>query len=162
MSRRDGPAGANLNAEREKIRREIEELERSLQLDVTSVDVAVSDSSLSSGTGPQPARGTALPAGPAGRGRAPWAPSAPSGRAQLRLAGTRSFPAVRTDTCGGAASDSISALTAEPGVAAGLLAGRGCAGMHAVPLHHGAALLSLCLSAAVLLSIKRKAGACPV
>ncbi|POI25623.1 hypothetical protein CIB84_010629 [Bambusicola thoracicus] len=48
MSRRDGPAGANLNAEREKIRREIEELERSLQLDVTSVDVAVSDSSLSS------------------------------------------------------------------------------------------------------------------
>ncbi|XP_021269479.1 snRNA-activating protein complex subunit 4 [Numida meleagris] len=48
MSRRDGPTGPDLNAEREKIRREIEELERSLQLDVTSVDVSVSDSSLSS------------------------------------------------------------------------------------------------------------------
>ncbi|XP_031457714.1 snRNA-activating protein complex subunit 4-like [Phasianus colchicus] len=48
MSRRSGPAGAELNAEREKIRREIEELERSLRLDVTGGDVAVSDSSLSS------------------------------------------------------------------------------------------------------------------
>ncbi|XP_042734751.1 snRNA-activating protein complex subunit 4 isoform X1 [Lagopus leucura] len=48
MSRRNGPAGAELNAEREKIRREIEELERSLRLDVTGGDVAVSDSSLSS------------------------------------------------------------------------------------------------------------------
>ncbi|XP_072209143.1 snRNA-activating protein complex subunit 4 isoform X2 [Excalfactoria chinensis] len=46
MSRRGGPTGSNLNEEREKIRREIEELERSLQLDGN--DVAVSDSSLSS------------------------------------------------------------------------------------------------------------------
>uniref|UniRef100_A0A669Q5V8 snRNA-activating protein complex subunit 4 n=1 Tax=Phasianus colchicus TaxID=9054 RepID=A0A669Q5V8_PHACC len=58
-SETNGPAGAELNAEREKIRREIEELERSLRLDVTGGDVAVSDSSLSSGT-----RGAALPAGP--------------------------------------------------------------------------------------------------
>lgn len=45
------PAGLDLDAEREKIRREIEELERSLEPGATSVEVTVSDSSLSSGTG---------------------------------------------------------------------------------------------------------------
>ncbi|NXV49452.1 SNPC4 protein, partial [Uria aalge] len=44
------PAALDLNAEREKIRREIEELERSLGPGGASIDVAVSDSSLSSGT----------------------------------------------------------------------------------------------------------------
>lgn len=79
MSRRNGPAGAELNAEREKIRREIEELERSLRLDVTGGDVAVSDSSLSSGT-----RGAALPAGPAG-GRGSIGPFGASRRRALLL-----------------------------------------------------------------------------
>ncbi|NXT42683.1 SNPC4 protein, partial [Pelecanoides urinatrix] len=66
MSRWPGPAGArrppgaeaalssaalDLNAEREKIRREIEELERSLEPGGAGIEVAVSDSSLSSGTG---------------------------------------------------------------------------------------------------------------
>ncbi|NXH66333.1 SNPC4 protein, partial [Hydrobates tethys] len=41
----------DLNAEREKIRREIEELERSLEPGGAGIEVAVSDSSLSSGTG---------------------------------------------------------------------------------------------------------------
>ncbi|XP_063209151.1 snRNA-activating protein complex subunit 4 isoform X1 [Chroicocephalus ridibundus] len=65
MSRWTGPAGAccppgagaalspaalDLNVEREKIRREIEELERSLGPGGASIEVAVSDSSLSSGT----------------------------------------------------------------------------------------------------------------
>ncbi|NXT55014.1 SNPC4 protein, partial [Pluvianellus socialis] len=57
MSRWPGPAGArrpagalDLNAEREKIRREIEELERSLEPGGAGIEVAVSDSSLSSGT----------------------------------------------------------------------------------------------------------------
>ncbi|NXW86175.1 SNPC4 protein, partial [Alopecoenas beccarii] len=44
------PAGLDLDAEREKIRREIEELERSLEPGGASVEVTVSDSSLSSGT----------------------------------------------------------------------------------------------------------------
>ncbi|NWX50370.1 SNPC4 protein, partial [Steatornis caripensis] len=44
------PAALDLNAEREKIRREIEELERSLEPGGAGVGVAVSDSSLSSGT----------------------------------------------------------------------------------------------------------------
>lgn len=75
MSRWPGPAGArrppgaeaalssaalDLNAEREKIRREIEELERSLEPGGAGIEVAVSDSSLSSGT--------------AGRGLAPLQP----------------------------------------------------------------------------------------
>uniref|UniRef100_A0A8D0EPV3 snRNA-activating protein complex subunit 4 n=1 Tax=Strix occidentalis caurina TaxID=311401 RepID=A0A8D0EPV3_STROC len=75
MSRWPGPAGArrppgaeaalspaalDLNAEREKIRREIEELERSLEPGGGSIEVAVSDCSLSSGT--------------AGRGLAPLQP----------------------------------------------------------------------------------------
>lgn len=66
MSRWPGPAGArrppgaeaasssavlDLNAEREKIRREIEELERSLEPGGAGIEVSVSDSSLSSGTG---------------------------------------------------------------------------------------------------------------
>lgn len=65
MSRWPGPAGArrpsgaeaalspgalDLNAEREKIRREIEELERSLEPGGAGIEMAVSDSSLSSGT----------------------------------------------------------------------------------------------------------------
>ncbi|NWQ81739.1 SNPC4 protein, partial [Columbina picui] len=45
-----GPAGLDLDAEREKIRREIEELERSLEPGGASVGVTVSDCSLSSGT----------------------------------------------------------------------------------------------------------------
>ncbi|NXY72645.1 SNPC4 protein, partial [Glareola pratincola] len=45
------PAALDLNAEREKIRREIEELERSLEPGGACIEVAVSDSSLSSGTG---------------------------------------------------------------------------------------------------------------
>ncbi|PKK24392.1 small nuclear RNA activating complex, polypeptide 4, 190kDa, partial [Columba livia] len=45
------PAGLDLDAEREKIRREIEELERSLEPGATSVEVTVSDSSLSSDDG---------------------------------------------------------------------------------------------------------------
>ncbi|KAF1537083.1 snRNA-activating protein complex subunit 4, partial [Eudyptula albosignata] len=56
------PAALDLNAEREKIRREIEELERSLGPGGAGVEVAVSDSSLSSGTGT------------AGRGLAPLQP----------------------------------------------------------------------------------------
>ncbi|NXK06397.1 SNPC4 protein, partial [Herpetotheres cachinnans] len=44
------PASLDLNAEREKIRREIEELERSLEPGGASVEVTTSDSSLSSGT----------------------------------------------------------------------------------------------------------------
>ncbi|NXE74393.1 SNPC4 protein, partial [Cochlearius cochlearius] len=44
-------AALDLNAEREKIRREIEELERSLEPGGAGIEVAVSDSSLSSGTG---------------------------------------------------------------------------------------------------------------
>ncbi|XP_054249221.1 snRNA-activating protein complex subunit 4 [Indicator indicator] len=65
MSRWTGPAGArsppameaslspaalDLNAEREKIRREIEELERSLEPGGANIEMAVSDCSLSSGT----------------------------------------------------------------------------------------------------------------
>ncbi|NXS60770.1 SNPC4 protein, partial [Brachypteracias leptosomus] len=42
------PAALDLNAEREKIRREIEELERSLEPGGAGIEVAVSDSSLSS------------------------------------------------------------------------------------------------------------------
>ncbi|NXJ87946.1 SNPC4 protein, partial [Corythaixoides concolor] len=45
------PAALDLNAEREKIRREIEELERSLEPGEAGIEVAVSDSSLSAGTG---------------------------------------------------------------------------------------------------------------
>ncbi|NXR15736.1 SNPC4 protein, partial [Semnornis frantzii] len=45
----------DLNAEREKIRREIEELERSLEPGGANLEMAVSDSSLSSGTGTVPA-----------------------------------------------------------------------------------------------------------
>ncbi|NXX15029.1 SNPC4 protein, partial [Podargus strigoides] len=45
------PAALDLNAEREKIRREIEELERSLEPGGAGTEVNVSDSSLSSGTG---------------------------------------------------------------------------------------------------------------
>ncbi|NXF33648.1 SNPC4 protein, partial [Nyctibius bracteatus] len=45
------PAALDLNAEREKIRREIEELERSLEPGGAGIEVDVSDSSLSSGTG---------------------------------------------------------------------------------------------------------------
>ncbi|NXE19165.1 SNPC4 protein, partial [Ardeotis kori] len=56
------PAALDLNAEREKIRREIEELERSLEPGGADIAVAVSDSSLSSGTGT------------AGRGLAPLQP----------------------------------------------------------------------------------------
>ncbi|KAF1426317.1 snRNA-activating protein complex subunit 4, partial [Spheniscus magellanicus] len=56
------PAALDLNAEREKIRREIEELERSLGPGGAGIEVAVSDSSLSSGTGT------------AGRGLAPLQP----------------------------------------------------------------------------------------
>ncbi|NXV36391.1 SNPC4 protein, partial [Rissa tridactyla] len=56
------PAALDLNVEREKIRREIEELERSLGPGGASIEVAVSDSSLSSGTGT------------AGRGLAPLQP----------------------------------------------------------------------------------------
>ncbi|XP_064027565.1 snRNA-activating protein complex subunit 4 isoform X2 [Pogoniulus pusillus] len=44
------PAALDLNAEREKIRREIEELERSLEPGGASLEMAVSDSSLSSAT----------------------------------------------------------------------------------------------------------------
>ncbi|XP_054030295.1 snRNA-activating protein complex subunit 4 [Dryobates pubescens] len=44
------PAALDLNAEREKIRREIEELERSLEPGGANIEMAVSDSSLSSGT----------------------------------------------------------------------------------------------------------------
>ncbi|XP_075628571.1 snRNA-activating protein complex subunit 4 isoform X1 [Balearica regulorum gibbericeps] len=44
------PAALDLNAEREKIRREIEELERSLEPGGAGIEVAVSDSSLSSDT----------------------------------------------------------------------------------------------------------------
>ncbi|NXF10472.1 SNPC4 protein, partial [Smithornis capensis] len=61
MSRGPGPAGAphtphtppgiDLNAERDRIRREIEELERSLEPGGAGVDLAVSDCSISSGTG---------------------------------------------------------------------------------------------------------------
>ncbi|XP_071430590.1 snRNA-activating protein complex subunit 4 isoform X3 [Pithys albifrons albifrons] len=60
MSRGPGPAGPHrpaqtppgldLDAEREKIRREIEELERSLEPGGASMELALSDSSLSSGT----------------------------------------------------------------------------------------------------------------
>ncbi|NXC13477.1 SNPC4 protein, partial [Corythaeola cristata] len=45
------PAALDLNAEREKIRREIEELERSLEPGEAGIEAAVSDSSLSAGTG---------------------------------------------------------------------------------------------------------------
>ncbi|NWH27273.1 SNPC4 protein, partial [Grus americana] len=45
------PSALDLNAEREKIRREIEELERSLEPGGAGIEVAVSDSSLSSDTG---------------------------------------------------------------------------------------------------------------
>ncbi|NXA03198.1 SNPC4 protein, partial [Sapayoa aenigma] len=58
MSRGPGPTGAprappglDLNAERDRIRREIEELERSLEPGGTGIELAVSDCSLSSGTG---------------------------------------------------------------------------------------------------------------
>ncbi|NXH43442.1 SNPC4 protein, partial [Dicaeum eximium] len=60
MSRGPGPAGPlrsprglglDLDAEREKIRREIEELERSLQPDGAEIQLVVSDASLSAGTG---------------------------------------------------------------------------------------------------------------
>ncbi|NXI87754.1 SNPC4 protein, partial [Rhipidura dahli] len=44
------PEGLDLDAEREKIRREIEQLERSLEPGGTDVDLVLSDSSLSSGT----------------------------------------------------------------------------------------------------------------
>ncbi|KAM9271504.1 snRNA-activating protein complex subunit 4 isoform 1-T1 [Morus bassanus] len=44
------PAGLDLNAERERIRREIEELERSLEPGGAGIEAAVSDVSLSSGT----------------------------------------------------------------------------------------------------------------
>ncbi|NXE39735.1 SNPC4 protein, partial [Ptilorrhoa leucosticta] len=44
------PEGLDLDAEREKIRREIEQLERSLEPGGTDVQMALSDSSLSSGT----------------------------------------------------------------------------------------------------------------
>ncbi|NXF92586.1 SNPC4 protein, partial [Eubucco bourcierii] len=44
------PAALDLNAEREKIRREIEELERSLEPGGANLEMAVSDCSLSSGT----------------------------------------------------------------------------------------------------------------
>ncbi|NXX46728.1 SNPC4 protein, partial [Tricholaema leucomelas] len=47
------PAALDLNAEREKIRREIEELERSLEPGGANLEMAVSDSSLSSATGMQ-------------------------------------------------------------------------------------------------------------
>ncbi|NWX06601.1 SNPC4 protein, partial [Caloenas nicobarica] len=57
------PAGLDLDAEREKIRREIEELERSLEPGGTGVAVTVSDSSLSSGTAGGAARSS--PASPA-------------------------------------------------------------------------------------------------
>ncbi|NXY66688.1 SNPC4 protein, partial [Callaeas wilsoni] len=57
MSRGPGPAGPlrspqglDLDAEREKIRREIEELERSLQPGGADIQLALDDSSLSSGT----------------------------------------------------------------------------------------------------------------
>ncbi|NWW88756.1 SNPC4 protein, partial [Rhynochetos jubatus] len=59
------PAALDLNAEREKIRREIEELERSLEPGGAGIDAAVTDSSLSSGTGR------------AGRGLAPLQPPLP-------------------------------------------------------------------------------------
>ncbi|NXN19278.1 SNPC4 protein, partial [Indicator maculatus] len=49
------PAALDLNAEREKIRREIEELERSLEPGGANIEMAMSDSSLSSGTGTAPA-----------------------------------------------------------------------------------------------------------
>ncbi|NWZ07368.1 SNPC4 protein, partial [Agelaius phoeniceus] len=59
MSRGPGPAGPlrspqglDLDAEREKIRREIEQLERSLQPGGADIQLALSDSSLSSGTAP--------------------------------------------------------------------------------------------------------------
>ncbi|NXI14474.1 SNPC4 protein, partial [Irena cyanogastra] len=45
------PQGLDLDAEREKIRREIEQLERSLQPGGAEIQLALSDSSLSSGTG---------------------------------------------------------------------------------------------------------------
>ncbi|NWS29346.1 SNPC4 protein, partial [Polioptila caerulea] len=45
------PQGLDLDAEREKIRREIEQLERSLQPDGAEIQVTLSDCSLSSGTG---------------------------------------------------------------------------------------------------------------
>ncbi|NWW81348.1 SNPC4 protein, partial [Climacteris rufus] len=48
---RRSPAGLDLDAEREKIRREIEELERSLEPGRAEVQLALSDSCLSSGTG---------------------------------------------------------------------------------------------------------------
>ncbi|NXD96421.1 SNPC4 protein, partial [Chaetorhynchus papuensis] len=51
------PQGLDLDAEREKIRREIEQLERSLQPGGADVDLVLSDSSLSSGTGSGGARG---------------------------------------------------------------------------------------------------------
>ncbi|NXP48526.1 SNPC4 protein, partial [Heliornis fulica] len=63
------PAGLDLNAEREKIRREIEELERSLEPGVTSIDV--SDSSLSSDAGTTGARALQPPAVPRSRAELP-------------------------------------------------------------------------------------------
>ncbi|NXQ61593.1 SNPC4 protein, partial [Anthoscopus minutus] len=45
------PQGLDLDAEREKIRREIEQLERSLQPGGAGIQLSLSDSSLSSGTG---------------------------------------------------------------------------------------------------------------
>lgn len=45
------PQGLDLDAEREKIRREIEQLERSLQPGGAEIQLALSDSSLISGTG---------------------------------------------------------------------------------------------------------------
>ncbi|NXW44800.1 SNPC4 protein, partial [Nyctiprogne leucopyga] len=48
---RRSPGALDLNAEREKIRREIEELERSLEPGGADIEVSVSDCSLSSGTG---------------------------------------------------------------------------------------------------------------
>ncbi|NXG06227.1 SNPC4 protein, partial [Sakesphorus luctuosus] len=53
------PPGLDLDAEREKIRREIEELERSLEPGGANIELALSDSSLSSGTG----RGSGGPSG---------------------------------------------------------------------------------------------------
>ncbi|NWS10211.1 SNPC4 protein, partial [Pachyramphus minor] len=62
------PQGLDLDAERERIRREIEELERSLQPGGADVELAVSDCSLSSGSG----------TGWGGLGAAPQEPPAPA------------------------------------------------------------------------------------
>lgn len=60
------PQGLDLDAEREKIRREIEQLERSLQPGGDDIHLALSDSSLSSGTGS------------GGLGAFPWLPPVPA------------------------------------------------------------------------------------